>query len=454
MSATAARRCAVEIVTRVRERNAYAHETAASVLAGRDLSTADTALCTRAAYGAIATRGTLEEAISDHIREGMRVEPRVMDALVVSAYEILFMRTPHRASVSQGVELVREISARAAGFANAVLRKVADSAETFPWGDPSVSDSALSRLHGHPHWMAELWIEELGRQTAAEMMSADNEPAPLFGYVLPFGQGEGPSAEGIRDLGEPVIELPIEGSIQFEDSTSVSRLEAVRRREVLIMDAGAQFAAHTVPLGNDTSVAELGAGRGSKSLVLAARAKRAGLSVDVTAVDVHEFKLDALRADAARLDIGSIHTLVADASDPDADWIRASEGFDAVLVDAPCSGLGTLRRHPDRRWRARPAEMVQLAALGSRLLQTAAALVKPGGFVVYSTCTVARVENQRVIERFLASQQGAAFSIDPLGLEVPAPWNRFITTEGYFQSVPTADGPDGHFVARLVRAQS
>jgi 16S rRNA (cytosine967-C5)-methyltransferase len=125
---------------------------------------------------------------------------------------------------------------------------------------------------------------------------------------------------------------------------------------------------------------------------------------------------------------------------------------DAVLVDAPCSGLGTLRRRPDRRWRASEAELPALAALGSKLLATAADLVKPGGFVVYSTCTVSRVENVDVLEGFLATESGSRFTIDSLAKETPDEWRGFLGPQGWLQSIPREDGPDGHFVARLKRA--
>jgi len=124
-----------------------------------------------------------------------------------------------------------------------------------------------------------------------------------------------------------------------------------------------------------------------------------------------------------------------------------------VLIDAPCSGLGTLRRHPDRIWRAKPEEIESLAALGAALLERCTRLVKPGGFVVYSTCTVARRENEDVIEAFLASAGGRGFELASLADEVPLEWKGFVTENGCFRSHPRTGGPDGHFVARLTRVQ-
>jgi 16S rRNA (cytosine967-C5)-methyltransferase len=196
---------------------------------------------------------------------------------------------------------------------------------------------------------------------------------------------------------------------------------------------------------------EFGAGRGGKTLMIASRAVQACTDVELFAVDTHSPKLEALRADAQRLGLKGVTTVVGDATRPETWTTRTPAEVDVVLVDAPCSGLGTLRRHPDRRWRARPDEIDSLASLGASLLTSAASLVKPGGFVVYSTCTVTRKENHDVVASFLASQAGSEFTTDPLNDIVPGEWSTFMTPEGWFQAIPAVGGPDGHFVARLRR---
>lgn len=452
MSASPARKVALSVVTRVRDRASYAHETLDAELKRSKLSPRDTAFATRLAYGTVSCRGTLDEAIASHVPDPSRIDPAVGDALAVAAYEILFARTPSRAAVNEGVELVRSIQPRAAGFANAVLRKVAASAETFPWGNPATDVAALARLHGHPEWIARLWVDELGFDGAAAIMAADNEPAPLFLAHLPFEMAhEGVIDELTRDGAEPSECLPA-GCILAGVSSAAIRSKALERHHVVVADAGAQFAAACIHARPGMNVVELGAGRGTKSLLMAASAFLEGGEAAITAVDVHGFKLDALSAVAKSAGAKGISLLTADATDPSNPRLPAAGTADAVLVDAPCSGLGTLRRHPDRRWRATPAEIESLATLGAKLLETAAVLVKPGGFVVYSTCTIARKENAEVIEAFLASESGAAFTIHSLGADTPAEWAEFVTAEGYFQSLPSEGGPDGHFIARLVRS--
>jgi len=452
VSATDARRAAREVVTRVRSRDAYAHETLTAVLNERSMEPRESALATRLAYGTVACRGTLSEAIDRHATNASAIEPLVRDALCVSAYELLFAATPPRAAVSEGVELVREVRPQAAGFANAVLRRIAEDVATFPWGDPDSDDEALARLHGHPLWLAELWISELGREAAAAVMAANNEPAPLYLAHLPFGADLEATMSSLEADGAEPLACEPAGCIVARKPSAAVRSGALRSHRAIVADAGAQFAAAAVKPGPGQLIVDVGAGRGTKSLILAGLAVAKGGDAEIVAVDSHSFKLETLAALAAEIGATGVRTVVADATYVDAETLPPRGSADAVLVDAPCSGLGTLRRHPDRRWRMRPDEIPTLASLGASLLGASASLVKPGGFVVYSTCTIARAENEDVVTAFLGSEAGEGFSIDSLAGDVPAHWARFVSTEGFFQSVPEPDGPDGHFVARLVRA--
>ena len=189
----------------------------------------------------------------------------------------------------------------------------------------------------------------------------------------------------------------------------------MREHHVVVVDAGAQLAARVVRPQDADHIVEIGSGRGSKTFIMAGLALMAGRDTRITAIDNHDFKLTALDDTARSIGLGTVSALCADATSADLETLVGPPAVDRVLVDAPCSGLGTLRRHPDRRWRAQPAEIDAVAALGSRLLESAASLVAPDGFVVYSTCTIARRENAEVIGAFLASPAGRGFVVDPLG---------------------------------------
>ncbi len=333
-----------------------------------------------------------------------------------------------------------------------MLRRLAQTADEFPWGDPGVDNAALARSVGHPLWLAEMWVNELGRSTATAIMQANNEPAPLFLAYLPFGDSYESVFESLVDDGVDPTPCQLPGCVVAGVASAAIRSRALGTRSVLVADAGAQMAVHAVRPKPDQRIVELGAGRGTKSLMIAGLSHQDGGHATLMAVDNHEFKLAALRETVDTLGIEGVSTSCMDAATAQLPHELDPGTADCVLVDAPCSGLGTLRRHPDRRWRARPDEIESLAVLGERLLATAAELVKPGGFVVYSTCTVTRRENADVVSDFMASPTGRGFEIDTLGADVPAQWSGFLDSDGFFQSLPQIGGMDGHFVARLKRA--
>ncbi|NTW27924.1 MAG: rRNA methyltransferase [Coriobacteriia bacterium] len=451
MSASPARRVARKVFTRVRERGSFAHETLDAALKAANLSSADTALATRIAYGSIQTSGTLRETVERYL-DGKRVEPRIMDALSVAAYELIYLRTPDRVAVHQGVELVREVRRQAAGLANAILRRLADDVAGFPWGDPNADSAALARLYGHPLWLTDMWVTELGHAIAATVLAADNEPAPLHLAVNPFVASAEEALATLRAEGTTATSCILPGCLSVDNPASAVGGDALARGEVLVADAGAQLVCMLVRPRSGERIVEVGAGRGTKSILLQAEAVRSGGPASITAIDSHEFKTRILAERMASFGVPGVVGLTGDARDMSsiAD-APVSGSVDAVLVDAPCSGLGTLRRHPDKRWRVTSEDVNAMASLGQELLTEAAGLVRVGGFVVYSTCTIAKRENDAVIRGFLESVSGHDFRVDSVAGDVPETWKRFVTAEGYFQSLPEPGGLDGHFAARLVR---
>jgi len=452
MNVSPARFTARKVLTQVRERDAYGHEVLSSALNSASLEPHDAAFATRLVYGVLQTAGTLDEAL-DRYLGGRRIEPRVRDCLRIAAYELLFQRTETRAAVHQGVELVRSVRSQAAGLANAVLRKLATDADTFPWGDPETDDTALARLHGHPLWLAQRWIAELGREAAQQVMAADNEPAPLFLAVNPFAGTPSDAIALLESDGAVPEEYVVAGSLVARESGRAVRGRALASGRVLAVDAAAQFVATLARARSGQHVVEIGAGRGTKTLLLQASAIASGAApADILAIDVHGFKTRLLEERLTRLGVPGVRTLTADATALEGvEGAPAPGSVDAVLVDAPCTGLGTLRRHPEKRWRVSADDVESLGHLGLSLLEAAARLVRVGGFVVYSTCTLANAENDDVIEAFLASEGGRGFAADSLDGEVPDQWRQWLDGRGHFRSLPTPGGPDGHFAVRLRR---
>jgi 16S rRNA (cytosine967-C5)-methyltransferase len=451
VSITPARRAALIVLHRVRERGSFGPETLDAVLRASGLSPRDTALATRLTYGVLQTLGTLDEAIDRFARVPAALEPGVRDALRLGAYEILFMRTPARAAVNEGVEAARKARPQAAGFANAVLRRIAEQADSFPWGDPATDDEALARATGHPRWIVDRWIAELGRERASEALYADLEPAPLYLWANTFKAGSVEILDALEaDGARPVPDVP-PGCIRAEDAAAAVRGVAVRSGLALVTDAAAQLAAHVLGAHPGDVVVDVASGRGTKTVEIQALSTAAGAPCDLYALDIHPFKADVLRSRMAELGVPRVTTLVGDATDVSAvDGLPAPGTVEAVLLDVPCSGLGALRRRPEKRWRVTPDDIDRLAVLQRSMLDEAATLVSVGGRVVYSTCTISRTENEDVISSFVADHAGA-FMVGDLSAAVPPEWKGDIGEGGLFQSTPRVGGPDGHFVALLVR---
>lgn len=451
MRISPARHIALSVLRRVRERGSFGPETLDAVLRASGLTVRDTALATRLTYGILQTLGVLDEAIDRFADRPGAIEPAVRDALRLGAYELLFMRTPARAAVHEAVEAARNARPQASGLANAILRHIAGEADTFPWGDPATDDDALSRATGHPRWLVDRWIEELGRERAVEALYADLEPAPLYLWAVPFRGTPVEIMDALRaDGAQPVADL-LPGCIRAEDGAAAVRGAAVRKGLVLITDAAAQLAARVLGPQCGETVVDVAAGRGTKTAEIQAFTVAAGEPCDLFALDIHPFKADVLRRRMNDLGVPGVTTLVGDACDiASVAGIPAPGTVHGVLVDAPCSGLGALRRRPEKRWRIAPEDITRLAALQLIMLEQAASLVSVGGTVVYSTCTISRAENEGVVEAFLAGSAGG-FVIGDLTEAIPPEWRSDIDERGFFQSSPRIGGPDGHFVASLTR---
>ena len=442
---------ALEVTRAVREREAYAPEILNAALRRSRLADVDARFATALAYGAIETSGALDIAIDRAVADPSRVEPAVRDVLRLGAYELLFMDKPAHVVVDQAVELVKRSSRRATGFTNAVMRRIAADAKGFPWGDPDADDAALALSAGFPLWLVKRLIDERGRHEARAFLEAHRAPAPLYLAVNPFRTTDAEALEALAASGARPSFTDIEGCLLVEDAAAALSSTPVERGEVLVADATAQFIASTIgaTAREGQQVLEVGSGRGTKAALIQSRRLRDASQGPLFALDSHQFKSEVLATRMKELRVAGVTAVVGDATAIDViDGLPKS--FDIVSVDAPCSGIGTLRRHPDKRWRVTPDDVSTLAALGSALIAQAASKVAPGGTLFYSTCTVLAEENEAVIEAFLASEAGRGFALRPFTTAVPPLFAQSMMADGTFRSHPVVGGPDGHFAARLV----
>lgn len=447
--ASPARAAALEACRTVRERDAYAHEVIQATIDRSSLSPEDRAFATLLTLGVAATWGTLDELVDRSLRSPDDVKDDVRDALRISAYELLFLGKEPYAVVDQGVELVRLVAPRAAGLGNAALRAMVREAERFPFGDPETDDEALARSLGFPSWLAARLIEDLGRPAARDLMRASNDPAPLFVAENPLRAEAGEVTSELRRAKARVERASaggaaVEGCLRVEPARVLSdgRIRyLLERGKMLVSDASSQrVAALALPDKLPDSLLEIGAGRGTKTILLEAAAQRRfGAQIPVHAtLDNHAFKTELLLRRVREFGLETVEGLTGDARQ-----LKKAVGgrtFDCVFIDAPCSGLGTLRRHPEIRWRLTPAHIADLARTQLALLRQAAGAVAPGGQLTYATCTVTRQENLDVVKAFLASPEGAAFALASIG------------GASCFAPALAPGTPDAHFAVRFVRA--
>jgi 16S rRNA (cytosine967-C5)-methyltransferase len=418
-----ARRCAYTVLRRVFEDGAYADR----ALRGeaKQLDARDRALAMRLAYGAVQRRGTLDfliEALAE--RPVGRLDARLLAALRLGLYELLYLGgAPDHAIVADGVELAKGGARGGHGLVNAVLRRGAREADALLAQLDDDTPERAAVKHSHPEWIARLWWEQLGASDARALMAYDNEPGELAlraNTLLTDAAtlaGELPVATHTDpDLPEALV---LEGPFDAHDSP------AWAAGEFLAQSRAAMRVARVLDPRPGERVLDLCAAPGGKSTHLAALMGGEG---EIVAVERNARRAGMLARTARRLHATNVRVEVADAA------AERPEGaaFDRVLVDPPCSGLGTLQARADLRWRVTPEQVREMTQIQAAILAAGAAAVRPGGVLVYSTCTISATENESQIAAFLDAHRD--FSSDEL-----------VTT------LPHRDRTAGFFVARLRR---
>jgi 16S rRNA (cytosine967-C5)-methyltransferase len=431
--------CALAVVRRVFEEGAYADRALHGEAERLDLSPRDRALATRLAYGVVQRRDTLDHVIATLAgRPVGKLEPAVLAALRLGVLQLAFLdRIPAHAAVTESVELAKRDSRRGAGLVNAVLRRAAREArplvEALPEGTPA--EAALR--HSHPRWIAELWFDALGAADARALMAAGNEPAEAAVRANTLQIGADELARRLPVAAHRADRLP-EGLVLEEPFDAFS--SPLWEQGLFMPQSRAAMAVARVldPQPGD-DVLDLCAAPGAKTTQLAALMENRGR---VVAVERHPGRADALRRTAARMKAANVEVRTADATEPQ------SGAYDRVLVDPPCSDLGTLAARPDARWRKDPVAVQELAARQAQILEAAAGAVRRGGVLVYSTCTISPAENEERIAGFL--RQHADFALDDPPSDLPV-WDH-PSVPRLKQTLPHRDGTDGFFIARLRRA--
>lgn len=463
-----ARKVALDVLMEAERRGAYARDVLSHRASVKALDARDAAFAARLALGVTATEGTLDELLDRFLDKPKKVAPRVRMALRISAFEMLYLGTPDHVAVSQGVELVRANARSAAGLANAVLRKVdshlvdfRSAADVDADDSRSVRLTRISRSYGMPAWLCGRLLDAFDDPAGDGFAFAGNlAPAPLAIHVNSHSLAGNSVPDGLVEEVFPGCYAPV-------DAHAMIASGAFDSAAAVACDLNAQLIA-TAATRPGTCL-EIGAGRGTKTYVMSCQGERAGFSRTHYALDLHERKCDQNLHRMRRAGFADIRPVAGDARDLDetltAFDARAGERvlFDTVFVDAPCSGTGTMRRHPEIPWRIAEDDIDRaLPALQLSMLREASRRVAPSGELIYATCSVMHQENSDVVEAFLSSHEGSRFRLEPVsdaaifGIDRFERARRIVRSRergGLFQSVPaSADSFDGHFAARFVLA--
>jgi 16S rRNA (cytosine967-C5)-methyltransferase len=429
---------------------AFRAEAERLALSGRDRAQAQ-----RLAYGAVQRRGTADVAIERLAGRSIRLlDPPVLAALRLGLYELLFAdATPDHAAVDQAVELVKAAgAAHAAGFANAILRRaIRERAQlTTSLLDDDSTPAAAAVADSAPKWLAEMWWEELGSEAARAALAACNERAEVAMRVNTLRTDRESMLARLTEAGvevsAPEAQWPLAAAdlIVIEGRTGEAVPTAIAAGELTPQSRGSAAVVEVLDPQEGDHVLDLCAGPGIKTGQIA---KRMGDRGEVISVELDPDRAAEVAAQATRLGLRSVTVIEADATKG-----AIGPGFDRVLLDAPCSDLGALASRPDARWRKSPKTIQRLIAVQDELLRNAAAVLKPGGTLVYSTCTISRRENEdRVAALLRASEAGDVppLHLDDLGAVAPglsAPAERRC-----LQLRPDRDRTTGFFIARLTR---
>lgn len=387
-------------------------------------------------YGMLRRRAWIDAILSDRVRGGLaRLDPDVIDLLRLGVYQLTNMGSvPAYAAIAQTVELAKlRHGLGASKLVNAVLRRTDREREdlnTPPTADPS---EALSVTYSHPPWLVARWIEQWGEQDTERLLALNNAEAPLV--IRPYGVVREQLEAMLEAAGVHVTDAPYaKESIAISGGITLTELGAFKKGLFFVQDPAATLVTEYAAIAPGSLVADLCAAPGGKALELSRAAD------GVFASDKSGIRLQRLLANQRRLETPNLYPFVADARAP------AIRPLDAVLIDVPCTGTGTFRRHPDARWRLKISDIAVMAALQKSVLRAAASVVKQGGLLIYSTCSLEPEENDEQVDAFLKENPDWALESPPDGSV-----SGDVLDGGKLRVLPHRHGTDGAFAARLRR---
>lgn len=443
---------AVKVLGQITEEEAYADIALNRAMRANSLTSPDRAFLTELVYGTVKNLRYVDYLLSRFsTRPVTKLDPELRNLCRLGLYQIyLLEHIPNPVAVYETVEAAKSLVHKGAlGFLNGLLRTAVRKVAQVHL--PEDLSERLGVLHSHPQWLVDLWVERWGFEETERLCVANNQIPPLTLRVNTLRAQRETLLEELFQLGikaEPAQLTP--DGIILKQGVSVPNLDALNRGDCQVQDVGSMLVAHLVDPKPGDVVLDACSAPGGKTTHMA---QLMGDKGAIVAADVNQARLSLVRENCLRLGVGIVETEVQDAAllFEREEW---HGHFDKVLVDAPCSGLGVLRRRADSRWRREKEDLVELPRLQKAIISGAAEMVKPGGILVYSTCSIQPEENQDVVEWFLKRNPGWQVDDFHAHLELAAEFGSYLggsnaNLDKFLFLYPHREGTDGFFAARL-----
>lgn len=427
-----AREAALRTLVACEKQDAWADGFLKKTLKDGNLDGRDAALATRLTFGVIQNRMLLDWYI-DRFAKG-KLDLTVRSALRLGAYQMFFLtRIPVSAAVNESVKLVRKFCKNpgAAGLVNAVLRNLERNKQEL------TPPEELSIRYSHPQWLVDIFVRRLGEKGAAALLECHNGEVPTMAQVNTCRATTNAVCEALTSIGVEAEPHPwLSDCLTLQGTGNLEQLDVFQRGELYIQDAAARLAVQAAGPQPGMKVLDVCAAPGGKSFAAAIAMADKG---EIISCDIHPHKQGLIENGARRLGLASIRAVTQNGKERVPAWEGA---FDLVIADVPCSGLGIIRKKPDIRYKD-PAPLKGLPAIQQAIVENVSAYVKPGGVLLYSTCTLLERENEDVVRAFV--ERHSDFVLEKL--ELPEPVGR--VEEGYVTLWPHIHGTDGFFIAKL-----
>jgi 16S rRNA (cytosine967-C5)-methyltransferase len=449
------RKYALEILIEVNNSNARANDLIDQTMKKHGFPDQDRALLTELVYGSIRWQEKLDWVISQFVTPAKlrKTQPEIIEILRLGLYQLLHLDgIADYAAVSESVELAKKYGNKgSSGFVNAILRNVIRNKDKIKYSDINKDPiKHISVRYSHPEWMVQRWIDRYGIKQTIDICLANNTRPPLFIRTNMLKVSRQDLIESLENDGLSVSTSDrVPESIEvFNLNKSLAQLESYNKGLFQVQDESSMLIGHILDPKPDEIIIDVCSAPGGKSTHIAELMENKG---KIMSFDINKDRLGMLNENCQRLGINIIETIVSDARNIGE---HIKEKADRILIDAPCTGLGVLRRRVEARWRRTPEQIDEFAKLQYEILESVCQYVKPNGVLVYCTCTIEPEENERVVEKFLESHP--EFQIQSISPFLPDIADRMniVSAEGYLKTYPHIHNIDGFFAVRMIHINS